>query len=117
MELKIVREGNMMPMMLSQNRGFGEGGRIHEDILVLGGRDTEFGWEDVFTGTLLVIFFFFLSFTSYLLDSRALGSPLFARKEGRKRNDKKGGVAQKKRKEKRDHGDVIMPLGWMIAMS
>jgi len=40
----------MMPMMLSQNRGFGEGGRIHEDILVLGGRDTEFGWEDVFTG-------------------------------------------------------------------
>ena len=101
-----------MPMMLSQNRGFGEGGRIHEDILVLGGRDTEFGWEDVFTGTLPVIFFFFLSFTSYLLDSRALGSfysrrstlgsPLFARKEGRKRNDKEDGVAKKKRRKEKE---------------
>ncbi|KAL1981110.1 hypothetical protein VTN96DRAFT_3044 [Rasamsonia emersonii] len=45
MELKIVRDGTFTPMVLGGPRG-----NIHEDILVLGGRDTEIDWEDVFTG-------------------------------------------------------------------
>lgn len=48
MELKIVRDGSWTPMMLGGARR--NGGNLHEDILVLGGRDTEFGWEDVFHG-------------------------------------------------------------------
>ncbi|KAL2861258.1 proteasome maturation protein [Aspergillus lucknowensis] len=46
MELKIVRDGTFTPAVLGGNKG----GNIHEDILVLGGRDTEVGWEDVFKG-------------------------------------------------------------------
>ncbi|PGH35689.1 proteasome maturation protein [[Emmonsia] crescens] len=46
MELKIVQEGQWKPAAL--------GGRnestIHEDILTLGGRETEVTWEDVFDG-------------------------------------------------------------------
>ena len=64
MELKIVRDGTFRPAVL----GGGAGGNVHEDILVLGGRDTEIGWEDVFHGMLphsllsfrlLLLFFFF----------------------------------------------------------
>lgn len=50
MELKIVRDSKFVPMMLGGPRR--NGGDIHEDILVLGGRDTEIGWEDVFHGQL-----------------------------------------------------------------
>jgi proteasome maturation protein len=46
MELKIVRDGQQRPAVL----GGSKGGNIHEDILVLGGRDTEVTWEDVFHG-------------------------------------------------------------------
>ncbi|OJJ81729.1 proteasome maturation protein [Aspergillus glaucus CBS 516.65] len=46
MELKIVRDGTFKPAVL----GGGRGGNVHEDILMLGGRDTEVGWEDVFQG-------------------------------------------------------------------
>lgn len=46
MELKIVRDGTFRPAVL----GGLKGGNVHEDILVLGGRDTEIGWEDVFQG-------------------------------------------------------------------
>lgn len=49
MELKIVRDGTFKPAVL----GGGRGGNVHEDILVLGGRDTEVGWEDVFQGLFL----------------------------------------------------------------
>lgn len=48
MELKIVRDSSFTPMMLGGPRR--NGGNLHEDILVLGGRDAEFGWEDVFHG-------------------------------------------------------------------
>ncbi|KAL3470991.1 proteasome maturation factor UMP1-domain-containing protein [Aspergillus californicus] len=46
MELKIVRDGTFRPAVLGGNSG----GNVHEDILVLGGRDAEVGWEDVFHG-------------------------------------------------------------------
>ncbi|GLI74330.1 hypothetical protein PoHVEF18_002567 [Penicillium ochrochloron] len=46
MELKIVRDGTFRPAVL----GGLKGGNVHEDILVLGGRDMEIGWEDVFQG-------------------------------------------------------------------
>ncbi|KAJ5091939.1 hypothetical protein NUU61_006809 [Penicillium alfredii] len=46
MELKIVRDGTFRPAALGGLRG----GNVHEDILVLGGRDTEIAWEDVFHG-------------------------------------------------------------------
>ncbi len=48
MELKIVRDSSFTPMMLGGARRMG--GNLHEDILVLGGRDTGIGWEDVFHG-------------------------------------------------------------------
>jgi proteasome maturation protein len=48
MELKIVRDSSWTPMMLGGPRR--NGGNLHEDILVLGGRDAEIGWEDVFHG-------------------------------------------------------------------
>lgn len=48
MELKIVRDSSWTPMMLGGPRR--NGGNVHEDILVLGGRDAEIGWEDVFHG-------------------------------------------------------------------
>jgi proteasome maturation protein len=47
MELKIVRDTNFTPMVLG---GGSRAGNVHEDILTLGGRDTEIGWEDVFHG-------------------------------------------------------------------
>jgi proteasome maturation protein len=50
MELKIVRDGTFRPAVL----GGLKGGNVHEDILVLGGRDTEIGWEDVFQGKLVL---------------------------------------------------------------
>ncbi|KAL4863129.1 hypothetical protein BDV12DRAFT_177899 [Aspergillus spectabilis] len=46
MELKIVRDGTFRPAVLGGNKG----GNVHEDILVLGGRDAEVNWEDVFMG-------------------------------------------------------------------
>ncbi|KAI9928395.1 hypothetical protein ASPWEDRAFT_439546 [Aspergillus wentii DTO 134E9] len=46
MELKLVRDGSFRPALL----GGSPGGNVHEDILTLGGRDTELGWEDVFQG-------------------------------------------------------------------
>ncbi|KAJ6112956.1 hypothetical protein N7512_008280 [Penicillium capsulatum] len=46
MELKIVRDGTFRPAVL----GGMKGGNIHEDILTLGGRDAEVGWEDIFQG-------------------------------------------------------------------
>ncbi|KAJ5243051.1 uncharacterized protein N7469_001378 [Penicillium citrinum] len=46
MELKIVRDSTFRPAVL----GGMKGGNVHEDILVLGGRDAEIGWEDVFQG-------------------------------------------------------------------
>lgn len=54
MELKIVRDGTFRPAVLGGNKG----GNLHEDILVLGGRDAEVGWEDVFQGLLLSSSFF-----------------------------------------------------------
>ncbi|KAJ5832794.1 hypothetical protein N7474_001105 [Penicillium riverlandense] len=46
MELKIVRDSTFRPAVLGGCRG----GNVHEDILVLGGRDTDVAWEDVFPG-------------------------------------------------------------------
>ena len=54
MELKIVRDGTFKPAVL----GGGRGGNVHEDILVLGGRDTEVGWEDVFQGLFSFVLLF-----------------------------------------------------------
>jgi proteasome maturation protein len=47
MELKIVRDGTFRPAVLGGNKA----GNVHEDILVLGGRDAEVAWEDVFLGS------------------------------------------------------------------
>lgn len=59
MELKIVRDGTFRPAVL----GGVKGGNVHEDILVLGGRDAEVGWEDVFHGMFsLFLFLYFHSF-------------------------------------------------------
>ena len=49
MEMKIVRDGSFRPAVLGDSAA---GSNLHEDILVLGGRDTEIGWEDVFHGML-----------------------------------------------------------------
>lgn len=57
MELKIVREGVWRPAVLGGVSG--SGGNVQEDILVLGGRDTEVGWEDVFTGMFVLFEVFF----------------------------------------------------------
>lgn len=54
MELKIVRDSTFRPAVL----GGMKGGNIHEDILTLGGRDSEVGWEDIFPGTYRYHFFF-----------------------------------------------------------
>lgn len=56
MELKIVRDGTFRPAVL----GGVKGGNLHEDILVLGGRDTEVGWEDIFQGIFSPFFFGFV---------------------------------------------------------
>ncbi|OJK01506.1 hypothetical protein ASPACDRAFT_77229 [Aspergillus aculeatus ATCC 16872] len=45
MELKIVRDGSFRPAVIG-----GTQNNVHEDILVLGGRDAEVGWEDIFKG-------------------------------------------------------------------
>lgn len=50
MEMKIVREGQWKPAVL----GGTTGGSIHEDILALGGRETEVAWEDVFHSMFLL---------------------------------------------------------------
>jgi proteasome maturation protein len=47
MELKIAKEGEWRPAVLGGASG------VHRDILE--GRDTEIGWEDVFTGEYMVI--------------------------------------------------------------
>ncbi|PWY94070.1 proteasome maturation factor Ump1 [Aspergillus sclerotioniger CBS 115572] len=47
MELKIVRDGSFRPGLLGGAAG---GENLHEEILVLGGRDAEVAWEDVFRG-------------------------------------------------------------------
>lgn len=46
MELKIVKDGEFRPAVL----GGGKQPSLHEDILVLGGRDADIAWEDVFQG-------------------------------------------------------------------
>lgn len=46
MELKIVRDGTFRPAVLGGMRG----GNVHEDILTIGGRDTECQWEDIYQG-------------------------------------------------------------------
>lgn len=56
MEMKIVREGSWTPAVL----GASKGGDVHGEILALGGRDAEVGWEDVFRG----LFPFFSSCSS-----------------------------------------------------
>lgn len=56
MELKIVREGVWRPAALGGVQGMG--GNVQEDILVVGGRDTEVGWEDVFGGMYSVFVLF-----------------------------------------------------------
>lgn len=63
MELKIVRDGTFRPAVL----GGLKGGNVHEDILVLGGRDTEVGWEDIFQGM------FSCFFTVRVLWSKSFG--------------------------------------------
>ncbi|KAI1976456.1 20S proteasome maturation factor [Ophidiomyces ophidiicola] len=49
MEMKMVREGQWRPAVLGGNAQ----SSIHEDILALGGRETEVTWEDVFHGDML----------------------------------------------------------------
>ncbi|KAK2747548.1 hypothetical protein FQN57_002041 [Myotisia sp. PD_48] len=46
MELKIVRDGQWRPAVLAANTG----SSVHEDILSLGGRETDIAWEDIFHG-------------------------------------------------------------------
>ncbi|EZF34832.1 hypothetical protein H109_02654 [Trichophyton interdigitale MR816] len=46
MEMKIVRDSQWKPAVLGGNMH----GSIHEDILALGGRETEVTWEDVYPG-------------------------------------------------------------------
>lgn len=55
MELKIVRDGTFRPAVLGGVRG----GNVHEDILMLGGRDTEVQWEDIYQGMCFVFFWWF----------------------------------------------------------
>lgn len=56
MELKIVRDGTFRPAVLGGVRG----GNVHEDILVIGGRDSEVQWEDIYHGMLRFRFGWFL---------------------------------------------------------
>lgn len=58
MELKIVRDSTFRPAVL----GGMKGGNVHEDILVLGGRDAEIGWEDIFQGMYTPVFGRFAEF-------------------------------------------------------
>lgn len=57
MELKLVRDRSFRPAVL----GGAKAGNVHEDILVLGGRDTEVGWEDVFKGSSLLSSYAYIS--------------------------------------------------------
>jgi hypothetical protein len=66
MELKIVRDGTFRPAVL----GGMKGGNVHEDILVLGGRDMEIGWEDVFQGKFVIWFTMEMEFWVWDLISR-----------------------------------------------
>lgn len=56
MELKIVRDASFTPMALGGPRR--NGGNVHEDILALGGRDTELSWEDIFHSMIFLPFLF-----------------------------------------------------------
>lgn len=47
MEMKIVKDGSFRPAVLA---GGMSGNSVHEDILAIGGREAEVGWEDVFQG-------------------------------------------------------------------
>lgn len=69
MELKIVREGEWKPAVL----GGGKGNSVHEDILALGGRDTEIGWEDVFQGQFFIFFLIHTFILHLLILNRNLG--------------------------------------------
>ncbi|RMJ21338.1 hypothetical protein PHISP_07796, partial [Aspergillus sp. HF37] len=46
MEMKIVKDGSFRPAAL----GGGRDGNLHEEVLAIGGRETEVGWEDIFAG-------------------------------------------------------------------
>jgi proteasome maturation protein len=65
MELKIVREGVWRPAVLGGSAGMG--GNVQEDILVVGGRDAEVGWEDVFGGRFFFFFFFCCRFCCWMV--------------------------------------------------
>lgn len=58
MEMKIVKDGSFRPAVLNS----GLGGNVHEEILAIGGRETEIGWEDVFMGLFYLLFFLFSFF-------------------------------------------------------
>lgn len=70
MEMKIVKDGTFRPAVLGGN-GVG-GGNLHEEILAIGGRETEVGWEDVFVGLFSLSFPFLslLCFACWLLVGR-----------------------------------------------
>lgn len=55
MEMKIVKDGSFRPSVLNS----GLGGNVHEEILAIGGRETEVGWEDVFMGLFYPFYFHF----------------------------------------------------------
>lgn len=65
MEMKLVRDGEWRPAALGGNAG----GSVHEDILALGGRETEVTWEDVFHSTFILLFLFRFWFWSGLFFS------------------------------------------------
>jgi proteasome maturation protein len=62
MELKIVRDGTFRPAVLGGVRG----GNVHEDILMLGGRDTEVQWEDIYQGIFLLSWWYSFEFVGWL---------------------------------------------------
>lgn len=61
MELKIVRDASFTPMALGGPRR--NGGNVHEDILALGGRDTELSWEDIFHSMVATLYKWFTTNT------------------------------------------------------
>lgn len=62
MELKIVRDGTFRPAVLGGVRG----GNVHEDILMLGGRDTEVQWEDIYQGIFSLSWWYSFEFVGWL---------------------------------------------------
>lgn len=72
MELKIVRDGTFRPAVLGGVRG----GNVHEDILVIGGRDSEVQWEDIYHGMLGSYLVFWFWFGCVLADLVGLGDDL-----------------------------------------